>query len=165
MNSARLDCLPVSTQAEAIAAALAGAEALSPTCESIHVPYFWYRAAGSAPTPYGRRPFGIDCLVDARNGEASTSDPFALLEKTHPKGNVLRQRVPLRVAQKAAQRCVSNALCRKLRTLADFRLELAARGVVHKTFWVVPSGDELVLVDSVTGGWYPMTSRPMSATA
>ena len=159
----RIAWLPVSKHAQAVAAALTGAASLSPKCERIHVPYFWYRAAGSAPTPYGRRPFRIDCLVDARSGEASTSDPFDVVLGADREGDVLRRRVPVLAAQKSARRCVSNALCRKLRTLADFRLELKDRGVVHKTFWIVPSGEESVLVDSVTGGWYPMARSSMPA--
>ena len=91
--------------------------------------------------------------------------PFAIVEKADRTENILRQRVSRPIAQRAAQRCVTNALCRKLRTLADFRLELEARGVVHKLFWVIPSGAERVLVDSVTGGWYPMTGGALSATA
>ena len=162
MSSTRLNCLALSKQAEAIAAALNNPREGR---ELVHVPYFWYRASGTAPTPYGRQPFDVDCLVDACSGEAATSDPFVVVETMHRKDTVLRPRVPRRAAQQAAQRCVTNALCRKLRTLANFRLELEARGVVHKTFWVVPTGDELVIVDSVTGGWHPLTRQSMSASA
>ena len=94
--------------------------------------------------------------MDAQSGEAATSDPLSLIEQPNLHDSVLPQRVSSSAAQKAAQRCVSNALWRKLRTLADFRLEFEDRGLVHKAFWIVASGAESVLVDSVTGGWYPL---------
>lgn len=124
--------------------------------ERIYVPYFWYRASGDTPTPFGRRAFEVDCLVDALNGDAATCDRFALEEERVSKDALLQPRCAEAAARRSATQRVTHQIGRAVRTLADFGVVLEARGVVHKPYWLLRSVKGTLLVDGATGGWYPL---------
>jgi hypothetical protein len=155
-NRISIICAQVSA-AEAIEIAAAAGDVSGvrgATC--IHYPYYWYRAQGSAPGLFGRRSLTLDCLVDARSGIASTTDRFTI-EERRPADSV--QLAPDRsadIARAAAQRCLAHSLGRRLRTIADFQLNLDDRGLVYKTYWVVDCAGEDLLVDSGNGAFHPL---------
>ena len=122
----------------------------------IYYPYHWYRAAGSAPGFFGRRPVSLSCLVDACSGTVSTADPFALDEVTVCDAVLVAARREACDTALAAHRYVTHALGRGLRTMANFNVDLDHRGVVHKPFWVLRCGESRVLVDGVTGRLCPL---------
>ncbi len=124
----------------------------------IYYPYHWYRAAGSAPGIFGRRPVSLSCLVDACNGIVSTADPFALDQATVSGAVLIAARQEARDAALAARRYVTYALGRGLRTVANFNVDLDHCGVVHKPFWVLRGGESRVLLDGVTGRLHPLAS-------
>lgn len=128
---------------------------------AVYVPYFWFRATGSAPTPFGRRPIEVDCLVNALSGEGSTCGSFPLGERALPADAVLRSTCGESAAKGEAQRCVTHNVGRGLRTIADFRVALDARGIVYKPFWLLQDVDTPMIVDAMTGGWHPLAAaRP-----
>ena len=118
------------------------------------VPYYWYWATGSVPRVFGRQPFALDCLVEARTGIAATADRFEIDQAEVGNAAVLPARCSEAGAAGSAYRCVTNNLTRRARSLSDFNVTLEPRGVVHKAFWLLTWGDRRLLVDSVTGGWH-----------
>ena len=122
----------------------------------IYYPYHWYRAAGSAPGLFGRRPVSLSCLVDACNGVVSTADSFTLDEVTVSGAVLVSARQDAGEAGLAARRYVTHALGRGLRTVANFNVDLDHRGVVYKSFWALRCGDSRVLLDGVTGRLHPL---------
>lgn len=143
--------------AEAIEIAAAAGDMIGvrgATC--IHYPYYWYRAHGSAPGLFGRRSLTLDCLVDARSGVASTTDRFTIEERRLADSVQLTARHSTDDARGAAQRCLAHSLGRRLRTIADFQLNLDECGLVYKTYWVVDCAGEDLLVDSGNGAFHPL---------
>lgn len=124
------------------------------TC--IHYPYYWYQAHGSAPGLFGRRSLALDCLVDARSGIASTTDRFTTEQRRLADSVQMACRHSADDARDAAQRCLAYSLGRRLRTIADFQLNLDDRGLVYKTYWVVDCAGEDLLVDSGNGAFHPL---------
>ena len=57
---------------------------------------------------------------------------------------------------RVAKQTVTHYLGRRLRTISDFDVRVAARGLVHKRFWIVQTSDARLLVDSTTGAWTPL---------
>lgn len=156
VSSVAVICEQVSAADAIDIVAAAGDMAAVRDASCIHYPYYWYRAHGSAPGLFGRRSLALDCLVDARSGIASTADPFAI-ERRRPVDAV--QLAPRHSADDAictARRCLAHSLGRRLRTIADFQLNLDVRGLVYKTYWVVDCAGEDLLVDSGTGAFHPL---------
>ena len=142
-------------EATSIVASVAGVTAAA-VDRQIYYPYHWYRAAGSAPGLFGRRRVSLSCLVDACNGIVSTADSFALDDVTVSGALLVAARHEACDAAVAAQRYVTHALGRGLRTIANFNVDLDHRGVVHKPFWVLRCGESRVLLDGVTGRLHPL---------
>ena len=117
----------------------------------LYYPFHWYRVSGSAPALFARRPLTLECLVDARIGQASTADPFAVVRDTVPAGALLPPERDSQDAEREARRYASHALGRGLRTIASFELELEHRGVVHKAFWLMRCDGHGVLLDTTNG--------------
>jgi len=135
--------------AQRAVAAIAGADA--EVERRVYYPYHWYRVAGSAPSWFGRQPVSLGCLVDARSGMASTADEFEVLESTVPAADLLTPSKDSQDAERQAQRYVSHALGKGLRTISSFDLELDHCGVVYKAFWLLRCAGAGVLLDSTSG--------------
>ena len=127
---------------------------------TIEYPYFSFRASGFAPSLFGRRALSVDCLVDARTGDASTADGY----RTQPVDVAADTLMALagcpRVALREARRYAAHALGRGLRTLANFDLRIENTGVIYKSFWVFRRNATRVLVDSTTGSLHPLADDP-----
>lgn len=128
---------------------VAQAEAHVERC--VYYPYHWYRVAGSAPSWLGRRKVALGCLVDARSGVARTADEFDVEKSVVPVGDLMQPNKDSVTAEREAQRYVSHALGRNLRTIANFDIELDHCGVVYKAFWILRCGETRVLLDSASG--------------
>lgn len=122
----------------------------------VHYPYFWYRASCAPRTLPGRRRFSPDCLVDAVGGRPTTADRFEVEHIADRDVTRLDARLDAAAAARVAAGFLRHRLARRLRTISDFGLELSDRGLVFKAYWVVRSGVVRVVVDSVTGGVYPL---------
>lgn len=145
------------SEATSVVAAVAGTEDVK-IDRRVYYPYHWYRAAGSAPGLFGRRPISLSCLVDACNGVAGTADSFAVDKTTVSAAALIAARQEPDDVSLAARRYVTHALGRGLRTVADFSVDLDHRGIVHKSFWVLCCGECRVLVDGVTGQLHPLAA-------
>jgi hypothetical protein len=119
-------------------------------------PYFCFEAACSIPTLAGRRQLTMLCLVDAINGVGATADEFQLGSERVAPGRVLDAEVDDAEAASIARKTVSHRLGRKLRTITTFDVELKARGLVHKRFWIVRSSEARIMVDSTNGSLHPL---------
>jgi len=117
----------------------------------IYFPYFRFDAKCKVPALFGRKETVIPCLVDAINNVAATADPVAIDSTSVPAGSALPSDHSVDQAEREARRYLQHHLGRRLRTIADFGVELEALGIVHKAFWIVRSGSARVIVDSVTG--------------
>lgn len=117
-------------------------------------PYHWFLATGSAPGLFGRRSIELDCLVDARNGDASTSDRFDTERREMSADDILPMVSGVAAAERAARRCLTHTLTRRLRTIADFRVRPHYQGLVYKTFWLIDCDGQEIIVDSANGAWH-----------
>ena len=139
--------------ARAVVAA-ASHDAAAGDVRAVYYPYHYFDATGSAPGLFGRRPLALRCLVDARSGEAFSSDPFAIENREVAPAPVLSSGFDAVAAEAAALRCLSHGVGRRLRTIAEFRLRLDYRGLVFKAYWLLNCGSDTVLVDSGNGAWH-----------
>lgn len=119
-------------------------------------PYYCFDAGCSIPTLAGRKPLSMICLVDAVNGLGATADSFELKKERVAGDQVMATTVDAADAADIAIRTVTHRLGRKLRTITDFDVDVAARGIVHKRFWIVQTSEARLLVDSTTAGWHPL---------
>jgi hypothetical protein len=119
-------------------------------------PYFCFEAVCSIPTLAGRRQVTMLCLVDAINGVGATADDFQLGSEPILSARLLDAELDGGDAAAIAHRTVSHHLGRKLRTITTFDVELKARGLVHKRFWIVRSSEARIMVDSTNGSLHPL---------
>lgn len=122
----------------------------------VYYPYRWYRFRCTAIWWLGRRSIEASCLVDARRGEAATSDRFERTRRTIAARELIDARVDDEQALATARTYVDHATTHGLRTLARRELELLEADSLHKPFWIVraerPGAPPLeVLVDAVNG--------------
>lgn len=122
-------------------------------------PYFHFTADCRVPTLVGKQRVSIACLVDGVNGLGATVDPFLTEERHVNSDHLLQTEITFTDAFSAARRTITHQLGRKLRMIAGFDVDLDALGMVYKRFWIVRSGETLVMVDSATGKLLPIGAR------
>lgn len=127
--------------------------------KDIVYPYYCFDADCSVPTMVGRKKVSLICMVDAVNGVGATADSFVLKNESVPLSSLLPSEIGDEEAARIANRTVSHALGKKLRTMTSFDVALKPRGLVHKRFWIVHSSEARVMVDSTTGGLHPLKLR------
>lgn len=125
----------------------------------IYYPYYRFSANCSAQTLFGSKPISASCLIDACHGIGATSDPVTVSASSVPTDDILEVRNGAKEASKAAHRFLTHILGRRLRTIGHFNVELEAKGLVHKAFWLVRCGDTVVMVDSLSGGLHTLGRR------
>lgn len=125
----------------------------------IYYPYFWFSANCSVQTLFGNRPISATCLIDGCNGMGATADPITVSETSVPEDAILNARRGAKEARSVAHRFLGHCLGRRLRTIGHFNVELEARGLIYKAFWLVRCGDTLVLVDSLSGCLHTLGRR------
>jgi hypothetical protein len=119
-------------------------------------PYYCFDAGCSIPTLAGRKSLSMICLVDAVNGLGATADSFELKKERVAGDRIMATTIDAADAADIATRTVTHRLGRKLRTITDFDVDVTARGLVHKRFWIVQTSEARLLVDSTTAGWHPL---------
>lgn len=117
----------------------------------LYYPYQRFSATGCVPGLFANRDVESECLVDAINGVAATSDDFETREVEAESADVLEPQVAHSAARKSARRYVSHSLGRNSKSIADFMVAVVEAGVVYKAFWMVRSGRQRFIVDSATG--------------
>lgn len=122
-------------------------------------PYYWLKASFAVPTIAGRQEATLDCLVDAINGLGATADHFATDDVAVSATAPLSARIDTSEAHAIARRTITHRLGKKFRMIASFDVSVAWRGLVHKRFWIVRSGEARVMIDSTTGRMHPLKSR------
>lgn len=118
---------------------------------SVLYPYLRFAASCCVPTVGGRQDVTVDCLVDGLNGHGTTTDRFSTIDSRLAGETVLSVSVDEGRARRTAQRNVTHGLGRKLRMIAGFDVRLEDRGTVYKRFWILRSGSDRIMMDSVTG--------------
>ena len=122
----------------------------------VYYPYFRYVVRGALRWLFGRRPFEVDCLVDARTGHAATADSFVIETVSSEADSRLPVRQDPGAGRRQAERYTRHALGRAFRVLAGFRLRADEGELVHRPFWVVRASGTRLLVDGVSGELHPM---------
>jgi len=122
-------------------------------------PYYCFDAECSIPTLAGRKKLSMICLVDAVNGLGATADVFELKSESVSAKALLDVDVNAETAEDIAHKTVTHRLGRKLRTITTFDVNLKARGIVNKRFWIVRTSEVRVMVDSTSGGLHPLKLR------
>lgn len=82
-------------------------------------------------------------LLDGRTGRLSTADPFAVEWVEAPERDVLGVSLDEGRASTLARRYVAGRL-------------VAAKGLVHKTFWILSSDSGRFLLDAQSAGIHPL---------
>ena len=147
-----------STDALCVVASLTGDVEVDIETELIY-PYHCFDAHCSVPTLAGRKLLSLVCLVDAINGLGATADAFELQWQTVPVATLMAATLGDDEAVGIASRTVAHHLGRKLRTITSFDVDVRARGLVHKRFWIIRSSEARVMVDSTTGNLHPLKLR------
>ena len=146
------------TEAMCVVASLTGDLDARIDSEVIY-PYHCFVADCSVPTMAGRKQVSMICLVDAINGLGATADSFNLTTETLPQEQILEVDIEREEARVTARNTLTHALGRRLRMIASFDVALHSRGLIHKRYWVIATGDARVMVDSTTGGIHPLKLR------
>ena len=121
-------------------------------------PYFRFAASCSVPTMAGRQGVSVDCLVDGMNGQGATADPLFTEQLIVPVEDRLQCGISIDNATRIAHRTVTHQLGRKTRMIAPLDVRLESAGIVYRFFWIVQIGDGRIVIDSVTGGMYPLSA-------
>lgn len=126
--------------------------------QKLAYPYFRFAASCSVPTMAGRQGVSVDCLVDGINGQGATADPLSTEQLVVPVEDRLQCGISVDGATRIAHRTVTHQLGRKMRMIARFNVRLESTGIVHRLFWVARIGDGRIMIDSVTGDMYPLST-------
>ena len=92
--------------------------------KDIIYPYYCFDADCSVPTMVGRKKVSLICMVDAVNGIGATADNFVLKNETVPSASLLPSEINDEEAGRIADRTVTHALGKKLRTITSFDVAL-----------------------------------------
>lgn len=144
--AARLDA----DAASRVVAAAGGAPARP--VRAVWYPYYRFEASTRVRALFTERAVDVTCLVDARRGFASTAEPFPVARESVPAASVLETRLGPNRALVAARAYLRHVLSRRLRCIADFRVEPGAADVVYRKFWLIRCEARVTMVDSATGG-------------
>lgn len=125
----------------------------------VYYPYYHFTANGDVPTLFGRRKISLNCLVDGVTGLGATADSFTLLHTRVRADTLLLAEVSATDAERVARSTITHQMGRKLRMIASFQIDLAARDIVYKVFWIVRAQEMLIMVDGCTGKLHPLRSR------
>ena len=149
-----------SVQVEEVIAAVSG-EWTPRACRKLYYPYFSFELRYTARTLLGRSGVRASCLVDARTGLASTSDPFELERVEVDASDILEPRLTDDAALSIAERYVAYVVKNKRKALVVPDTDVLDRKLVRKPFWIVECTQRdpgapgfSVLVDGITGGFH-----------
>lgn len=122
-------------------------------------PYYAVELRYAAPTLFGRSTFRIACLVDARAGLGATTDPFELETLEPSPRDIVAPCVDEPEAEHIAKRYTGYVLRNRRRALVAPTVDVVACALVYKPFWIVThEASGPVLVDGLTGGFYPLSA-------
>ena len=126
-------------------------------------PYFWFRATWRFRWPFAGRSLTVDCLVDARNGNAATVDAFTITDAARSDVACIECRTEAGDAEKCAVRFLRSLLVRRLRCPGLAHLDVNSLGLVHRQLGVVRTRAGRFLVDPATRRGFPLAdSRGIS---
>jgi hypothetical protein len=155
-----LVCTPAavdSAEAERLVAAASG-DFTPRVTAGFYYPYHRFLIRHSTKTLLGESALKVSCLVDARTGVASTTDPFQIQQVEVDDQELIGEVIDGAEARRIAVRYVAYVVRNKRRALAVPKTEVTERGVVHKLFWIVSCEDDSkpdfrVMVDAATGAF------------
>lgn len=127
-----------------------------PVCREVYFPYLEVEATCNAPGFARTRKLTLRCLVDGVNDLAATSDAFIVDDIKVKASAVVESCIDIARARRTARRYLFHHLGRRAKAILNFGLELHAAKPVYKRFLVVESDAGPLLVDSTTGGTYPL---------
>ena len=120
-------------------------------------PYYALAFRYTASTFIGPSTWTVACLVDSLTGLGATADPFELEALEPDLRDVVAPRLDAHEAERVARRYTGYVQRNRRRALMSPAIDIVSCRVVYKPFWVVLH-DTIgsVLVDGVTGGFYPL---------
>ena len=132
--------------------------------QQLYYPYYWFHLRHSTRTLLGTSAVRISCLVDARRRVGATADTFELDYLAADTSEMLDPRVDEDEAFRIAERYTAYVIRRQRKALATARMEVLEKESVYKPFSIVSCEQDgespfRVLVDSVTGGFQPLSSK------
>ena len=128
----------------------------------LYYPYFWLQLRYAANTSLGRSVLGLSCFVDLRTRVGATTDPFELEHIDPDERDIITPRVDEAEARRIAERYTGYVLRNRRRALVAPTIDVVP-------FWIVTCSRAhqpsfRVLVDGVTGGFYPLSSHSTRGT-
>ena len=116
-----------------------------------YYPYFLFQANYKVPILLLQRQLSVNCMIDALNGQAATTDNFHVFETEVAHEDVLANSIDKKQAKKYGKRYIINHLGRSLKCIANFDVSVCFKNIVYKSFWVFEGDECSLVIDSVTG--------------
>ena len=116
-----------------------------------YYPYFLFQADYKVPILFLQKQLSVNCMIDALNGQAATTDNFQVFETEVAHDDVLANCINKKQAKKYGERYIMNHLGRSLKCIANFDVSMCFKNIVYKSFWVFEGDGCSLMIDSVTG--------------
>ena len=114
-------------------------------------PYYLFQANYQVPILFLQKQLSVNCMIDALNGQAATTDGFQVFETEVAHEDVLVNRINKNQAKKYGKRFIINHLGRSLKCIANFDVSMCFKNTVYKSFWVFEMNGCSLIIDSVNG--------------
>ena len=116
-----------------------------------YYPYYLFQANYQVPILFLQKQLSVNCMIDALNGQAATTDGFQVFETEVTHEDVLANCINKKQAKKYGKRYIINHLGRSLKCIANFDVSICFKNIVYKSFWVFEGDECSLVIDSVTG--------------
>ena len=116
-----------------------------------YYPYYLFQANYQVPILFLQKQLSVNCMIDALNGQAATTDSFQVFETEVTHEDVLANCINKKQAKKYGKRYIINHLGRSLKCIANFDVNMCFKNIVYKSFWVFEGNGCSLMIDSVTG--------------
>jgi hypothetical protein len=155
---------------EAVAILEASAPVSAEVERELFYPFHWFLLRSSAKTLFGTSALGVSCLVDARRRRCATADPFETEDRVVTPENIVEPTLAESDGLRIAERYASYVVQRRRSAFVRQHLEVVEQDLVYKPFWIVHCRQERsrpfrMLVDGVTGGFYPLPAPCLSVNS
>jgi len=121
------------------------------TVSKSYYPYFFFQANYQVPILFLQKQLSVNCMIDALNGQAATTDGFQVFETEVAHEDVLVSRINENQAKKYGKRYMINHLGQSLKCIANFDVSMCFKNTVYKSFWVFEMNGCSLIIDSVNG--------------
>lgn len=135
----------------------------------VFYPFHWFLLRCSTSTVLGTSAVRVSCLVDGRSGLCATADRFDLEGIRASCEDILDTKLGELDGRRIAKRYAAYVVRGKRKAFVRAELEVLEAALIYKPFWVVGCKEGStppfrMLVDGVTGGFYPLPTRSLPPT-